>query len=224
MRPAGARALTWIKRLLARTIPSCRDHAMTSPIPPWLAVLIAASVFSVMFSLGLMLGREQIAAARQRSGVLAMALFAVLVPVPLLAVLLVTLADIRGVVAAGILLMAISPGAPIAIRRAIDAGGEPAFAPALHLVIVALAVVTVPVSLAVLSAVFHKEFAISPLDVARQVFFAQLLPLGLGASLRAFRPAMAARLAGPLARATNLALIPLMAILVAILWPLLAEV
>lgn len=197
---------------------------MTLPIAPWLAVLIAASVFAVMFSLGLLLGREQIAAARRRGGVLAMVFFAVVVPMPLLAVLLVTFAEIRGVVAAGILLMAISPGAPIAIRRAIDAGGEPAFAPALHLVIVALAVVTVPVSLAVLSTVFQKDFAISPLDVGRQVFFAQLLPLGLGATLRALRPAMAAGLAGPLARTTNLALIPLAAILVVVLWPLLAEV
>ena len=197
---------------------------MTSLIPPWLAALIGATVFAVMLSLGLMLGREQVAAARKRGGVLAMALIAVLLPVPLLAVLLVKLAGIEGVVAAGILLMAISPGAPIAIRRAIEAGGEPAFAPALHLVIVLLAIVTVPASVAILDAVFQKDFGISPLDVARQVFFAQLLPLGLGASLRSWRPAAAARLEGPLARATNLALLALVAILVVVLWPLLAEV
>ena len=177
-----------------------------------------------MLSLGLMMGREQIAAARQRGGVLAMALFAVLVPVPLLAVLLVKLAGIKGIVAAGILLMAISPGAPIAIRRAIEAGGEPVFAPALHLVIVMLAIVTVPASIAILDAIFHKDFAVSPQDVARQVFFAQLLPLGLGASLRAWQPAAAARLEGPLARATNLALLALVATLAVVLWPLLAEV
>ena len=55
---------------------------MTSPIPPWLALLSAAAVFCVMLSLGLMIGREQIAAALRRPGVLAVALFAVLVPVP----------------------------------------------------------------------------------------------------------------------------------------------
>jgi BASS family bile acid:Na+ symporter len=198
--------------------------AMTSPIPPWLAVPVAASVFAVMLSLGLMLGREQVAAARQRGGVLAMALFAVLIPVPALAVLLVKLAGIKGVVAAGILLMAISPGAPIAVRRAIEAGGEPAFAPALHLVIVLLAIVTVPASVAILDAIFQKDFGISPLDVARQVFFAQLLPLGLGAALRAWRPNVAARLEAPLARATNLTLLALLVVLAVVLWPLLAEV
>jgi uncharacterized membrane protein YeiH len=60
---------------------------MISPIPFWLALLVAAAVFSVMFSLGVMLGREQIAAALQRRGVLAMALFAALVPVPAAALL-----------------------------------------------------------------------------------------------------------------------------------------
>lgn len=197
---------------------------MTSPIPPWLGLLAAAAVFAVMLSLGLLVGREQIAAARQRRRVLAAALFAAVVPVPAAAVLCVTLVGIEGVVAAGVLLMAISPGAPVALRRALEAGGLPAFAPALHLAVVALAVVTVPASLAILDGVFHKNFDVSPLDVARQVFFAQLLPLGLGASLRAWRPAAAARIEPALARASNLALLALVAILIVRLWPLLVEV
>ncbi|MDH4094422.1 MAG: hypothetical protein OEV81_06480 [Betaproteobacteria bacterium] len=73
---------------------------MTSPIPPWLALLVAAVVYGVMFSLGLMIGREQIAAAPQRRGVLAFALFAVLVPVPAAAVLAVGLFDLKSVAAA----------------------------------------------------------------------------------------------------------------------------
>ena len=196
---------------------------MTSPIPPWLALLIAAVVYSVMFSLGLMIGREQIAAAVRRRGVLAFALFAVLVPVPAAAVLAVRLFDLTGVVAAGILLMAISPGAPVALRRALEAGGGAPFAPALHLAILVLAVLSVPLSLAALSAMYGKSFAVSPLDVARQVFVMQLLPLGLGAALRAWRPAAAARLEGPLARVTNPALVAVVVLLVLVLWPRLAE-
>jgi BASS family bile acid:Na+ symporter len=201
-----------------------RASAMTSPIPPWLALLVAAVVYSVMFSLGLMIGREQIAAALQRRGVLAFALFAVLVPVPAAAVLAVRLFDLKGVAAAGILLMAISPGAPVALRRAIEAGGGAPFAPALHLVILALAVLSVPASLAMLSEMFGRALAVSPLDVARQVFFVQLLPLGLGAALRAWRPAVAARLEGPLARVTNPLLVAVVVLLLVVLWPRLVEV
>jgi predicted Na+-dependent transporter len=177
--------------------------------PAWLALLVGATLFTVMLSLGLMLGREQIAAALQRRVVLAALLFAVVVPVPAMALLLVKLSGLKGAVAAGILLMAISPGAPVALRRAIEAGGHSAFAPALHLAIVISAVATVPASLAILDAIYEKSFSVSPLDVARQVFLAQILPLGLGAALRAFRPGIAQRIQPGLARASNLMLLAL---------------
>src|SRR5215470_1603216 len=147
-----------------------------------------------MLSLGLLLEREQIVAALRRRVLLAAVLFAVVVPVPALAVIVVKFFGLRGAVAGGIVLMAISPGAPIALRRAIQAGAGLGFAPTLHLAIVILAVVTVPLSVMLMSWIFSVRFAISPLDVARQVFFAQLLPLGIGAALRAWRPAMTARI------------------------------
>jgi BASS family bile acid:Na+ symporter len=187
-------------------------------------LLTLLTVFTVMLSLGLMLGREQIAAALQRRVVLAALLFAVVVMVPATAVVFVRLFGIKGAVAAGILLMAISPGAPVALRRAIEAGGHAAFAPALHLVIVMSAVVTVPVSVAVLDVIFDKDFTVSPLDIGRQVFVAQLFPLGLGAGFRALRPAVAARIEFHLARIANLMLLALIVVLLIVLWPLLADI
>lgn len=197
---------------------------MTSSIPNWLTMLVALAVFAVMLSLGLMIGREQLAAARDRRGVLAVALFAVIVPLPAVAVLFVKLAGLKDVVAAGILLMAISPGAPIALRRAIEAGGNRAFAPALHLAVVVLAIASVPAGVAILSGIFGVDFAVAPGDVARQVFFAQLLPLGVGAAIRAWRPALAARLEARLARVTSWLLLVLAIALLYVLWPLMAQV
>ncbi|HEX5093220.1 MAG TPA: hypothetical protein VFV84_11100 [Burkholderiales bacterium] len=197
---------------------------MSSPIPPWLALTIAAAVFGVMFSLGLMIGRAQLTAAVHRRGTIGLTLIAVLAVVPAIAVLAAKLLGLHGAVAAGILLMAISPGAPVALRRAIEAGGGAAFAPALHLAILALAVVTVPVSLAALSALYGKAFSISPLDVGRQVLFAQLLPIGLGAALRAWQPGTASRVEALLARILNPALLAVVALLLAVLWPELAAV
>ena len=158
----------------------------------WIGLFATVTVFAVMFALGLMLGREQIAAALQRRVVLLAVVFAVVVPVPALAVLALKLFALKGPVAVGIVLMAISPGAPVALRRALDAGGDRAFAPALHLAIVLLAVVTVPASVAILDWIFAADFTVTPFHIGRQVFFAQLLPLALGASLRALRPAIAA--------------------------------
>jgi BASS family bile acid:Na+ symporter len=151
-----------------------------------------------------MLGREQIEAAMQRRVVLAAVIFTAIVPLPALAVLVIKAFGLSGAVAAGIALMAVSPGAPVALRRALDAGGDRAFAPALHLAIVALAVVTVPLLIAILDWMFPRGFAVTPLHIAEQVFVAQLLPLATGAGLRAWRPALASRIEAPVSRAGNL--------------------
>ncbi|MCC6198324.1 MAG: hypothetical protein IT518_28055 [Burkholderiales bacterium] len=176
---------------------------------PWIGTFAVATVFVVMFALGLMLGREQIAAALARRVVLAAVVFAVLVPIPALAVLVVKLFGPPPAVAAGIVLMAISPGAPVALRRALEAGGDPHFAPALHLAIVLLAVLTVPASVQVMDWIFGAEFAVTPFDIGRQVFFAQLLPLGLGAALRAARPALARAIESRVASLGNVLLLAL---------------
>ena len=175
----------------------------------WIGLFAIMTVFVVMFALGLMLGREQIAAALQRRVVLIAVIFAVVVPIPAIAVLIVKLVQPGPAIAVGILLMAISPGAPVALRRALDAGGDRHFAPALHLAIVLLAVVTVPASVLILDWIFSAEFTVSPLDIGRQVFFAQLLPLALGATLRAWRPALAESLEPRAARIGNLLLLVL---------------
>jgi BASS family bile acid:Na+ symporter len=175
----------------------------------WIGLFATATVFIVMIALGLMLGREQIAAALQRRVVLVAVVFAVLVPVPALAVLAVKAFALKGPVAAGIVLMAISPGAPVALRRALDAGGNREFAPALHLAIVLLAVVTVPASVAILDWIFAADFTVTPFHIGRQVFFAQLLPLALGVALRAIRPAIAAKLERPLGRVGSVLLLGL---------------
>ena len=194
----------------------------TAGLIKWISPLAAVTVFTVMLSLGLLLEREQIISALRRRMVLAAVLFAVVVPVPALAVIVVKLFGLRGAVAAGIVLMAISPGAPVALRRAIQAGGGSEFAPTLHLAIVMLAVVTVPVSVMVMSWIFSVRFAISPLDVARQVFFAQLLPLGIGAALRAWRPVTIARFEPRLAALSNLMLLALLVLCLVVLGPRIA--
>jgi BASS family bile acid:Na+ symporter len=197
---------------------------MTSTLPSWFPLLATGTVFAVMLSLGLLLGREQFTAALQRRVVLAAIIFAVVVPVPALAVLFVTLFGLRPPVATGILLMSISPGAPIALRRVIDMGSHTRFAPALHLAIVIFAVVTVPLSVLILDAIYGATFVISPFDVGRQVLIAQLLPIGLGAAIRAFLPSLAAAIQPGLARLGNLLLLAMTLLIGYALWPLLVAI
>lgn len=190
----------------------------------WLLVAAPVTVFTVMLSLGLLLGREQVRAALERKVVLAAIVFGVVVPLPALAVALVKLMGWKGAVAAGVILMSICPGAPVALRRAIEAGGPPQFAPALHLAIILTAVFTIPACVWIMDWIFRANFEVTPLHIAKQVFFAQILPLAIGAGLRAWKPALAARIEPRLARIANLLLLGLVGVCFVELGPGLVEI
>lgn len=189
----------------------------------WLRIVAPVAVFTTMLALGLLVGKEQARAALERRMVLAAIVFGVVVPLPALAVALVKLAGWKGAVAAGVILMAICPGAPVALRRAIEAGGPPEFAPALHLAVILTAVFTIPACVAIMDWIFRADFQVTPLHIAKQVFFVQILPLAIGAGLRAWKPVFVARIEPGLARASNLMLLGLLGVCFVVLGPGLVE-
>ena len=69
----------------------------------------------------------------------------------------------------GIVLMAISPGAPIALRKSLAAGGHRAFAPALQILVAMLAVVSIPLSIAALDVVYAGDASIAPGHSSRRL-------------------------------------------------------
>lgn len=150
-------------------------------VPGWLPTLAATgTIFVIMFDLGLALVPGEFRWVLQHPGRLAKALFAVLVAVPALAWLVCRAFDLPRAAEVGIMLMAISPGAPIALRRSLGAGGHRGFAPALQIAVAALAVISMPLSIAALDEYYAGQATAAPAHLARQVLFAQLLPLGLG--------------------------------------------
>ena len=173
-----------------------------------MTVVAAATVFSVMFVIGLGIVPREFRWVWQHSGLVAKGLFSVLIAVPALALVVARAFDLARPVEIGILLMAISPGAPVALRRSIGAGGHHSFAPALQILVAVLAVVSMPVWIALLNDIYAGHAMIDPTQLARQVFTAQLLPLGLGILIRYRRPTAAAWLESKLARiATGLLLL-----------------
>src|SRR5512137_986352 len=123
----------------------------SGPIPDqFLTIVAAATVFAVMFDLGLGIVSREFRSILTHPGLLLRGLFAVLVAVPALALVLVRLFDLPRGVELGIVLMAISPGAPVALRRSLDAGGHRMFAPTLQILVATLAVVSMPLSIAAL--------------------------------------------------------------------------
>ena len=105
---------------------------MSGPIPEWIVTALAVvTVFTVMFSVGLGISLGELRWIWQRPGPMARGLFSVLVAVPAVALAITRSLDLPRLAEIGIVLMAISPGAPVALRRSLEAGGHRAFAPSL---------------------------------------------------------------------------------------------
>jgi len=86
-------------------------------------------------------------------------------------------------------------------KKAAKVSGDDDYAPSLQLVLASLSIVTVPLSLDLLSALFPARQAhVSSWAVASQVGRAQILPLLAGMALRAASPTWADRLARPLGK------------------------
>jgi BASS family bile acid:Na+ symporter len=154
---------------------------------------------------------------------LAKALFVVLIAVPALAWIVVRMFNLPHYVEVGIVLMAISPGAPVTLRRSIGAGGHRSFAPALQIAVAALAIISMPLTIAVLDEYYGGNASIEPRHLARQVLLAQLLPLGIGMLMRRFAPSVSARLAPKLTRVAGILLGVLVALALVDFWPVVAR-
>ena len=188
-----------------------------------LTIAAAATVFTVMFDLGLGIALREFRWVLQHPGVIAKGLFAVLVVVPTLALAVTRAFDLPRPVEIGIVLMAIAPGAPVALRRSLDAGGHRSFAPALQIAVAVLAVVSMPLTIAVLNELYGGHASIDPRELARQVFTAQLLPLGLGMLIRRAAPAGAAWLEPKLGRLANGLLVVLMVLVLIDIWKVVVD-
>lgn len=115
----------------------------------------------------------------------------------------------------GIVLMAVSPGAPVALRKSLRSGGHKAFAPGLQISVAILAVLSMPLWIAGLAQYYGASAAIEPGPLAKQVCVAQLVPLGLGMLVRHFAGAGAAWLEAKLSPlgAALLALLGVLAVI-----------
>jgi predicted Na+-dependent transporter len=192
---------------------------MSGPVPEWVVnALAVGTVFVVMFGLGLGIAAAELRLIWRRPGLMARGLFSVLVAVPAVALLVTRFLDLPRFVEIGLVLMAISPGAPIALRRSLGAGGHRAFAPSLQICVALLAVASMPLSIAALNELYAGRASITPWSVAKQVLVAQMLPLMLGMTLRRFRRSFAERIEPRLHRIGNLLIIVLLAVVLIDVW------
>jgi BASS family bile acid:Na+ symporter len=183
-----------------------------------LSIVAAVTLLTVMFDLGLAIVPGESRWVVQRPSLVLKGLFSVLVAVPALAWIVARGLDLPRAAAIGVVLMAISPGAPVALRRSLDAGSHRSFAPALQIAVAALAVVSMPLSIAAFNEYYGGTATIEPDQLAKQVFIAQLLPLGLGMLARRLLGTRAAWLEPRLRRLGTVLLIALLVLVLTDIW------
>lgn len=168
-------------------------------------VLLPLSLAFIMFSLGLGLVPDDFRRVVQQPRAFLVGLVGQMVVLPVMALALAVGLGLPPALAVGLMILAFSPGGVSSNLLTKLARGDMALSISLTAVTSVLSIVTVP--LLVTAAMHGFLGAAAPeLSVARlglSVGALVSVPVGLGMSLRALRPAMADRLEGPSGRVAN---------------------
>jgi BASS family bile acid:Na+ symporter len=176
---------------------------------------IAAIVMlvSLMLSAGMEINREHLMAALKNVGLIARALLANFIIVPILGVVLVRLFHLDEYIAIGFLLMAIAPGVPFLVRAAgRKPGGSLGFAAALAFIMPALSIVTIPLT-ARLVLPPDAQAHVPAVQLAVTLVAVQLVPLLIGLLVADRAPALAEKLQRPLMLVFVVAVLALLVLL-----------
>ena len=167
--------------------------------PQLIKLLATTSILLLVFALG---ARAKLADAvsfaresLQPPYWLLRALTAMYVVVPLTAVLMGLLLDLPRPIRVGLLAIAVAPIPPILPGRQLKSGGSPAHVFGLLLAVSLIAIVQVPLMVAVIGRVFGRETSFASGRVAGVIGMTILAPLAAGLLLRWLAPHVAAHVA-----------------------------
>jgi len=183
-------------------------------------LLVTATLFAIMFALGVGLPFDGLSRWQQHRGLLLRGLIGTCLLVPVAAALLLLLPPTMALsqpARFSIALMAVCPSAPLLLRKAGKQGGDRILAALLQVAAALAAIITIPLLASGFTRIFGVEgWQVQSHHVAAQVALVQLLPLLLGLLFRRFAPSWASRLETPLDRLANGLLLLLLVLVV--LW------
>jgi BASS family bile acid:Na+ symporter len=173
-----------------------------------LKIVAPVSVALIVFAQGLGISAGQVLGYwKERPGLMLRALVAMLVLVPAAALALILLLKPAPGVAIGLAILVACAPAPLMLKSAPKNGGaNAAFMASLHLSLAALAFLTVPAVLSLMSQPLGFQADVDLAAMAWILARTILLPVGLGLAVRSFFPAAADRLAPVLGKAGTIGL------------------
>ena len=160
--------------------------------------LIAGTII-LTFAQGLDIPLGHLSFFREHPGLLLRSLVAVVVIVPVAALMIILLVRPSPAVAVGLAILAACPAAPQMLVSIPKAGGKLAYVTCLHLTLGVLSIITTPVTLILLADALNFQASVHPYVIAEQVGTSLLIPLLLGMFFLAGFPRVAIAIRKPLA-------------------------
>jgi BASS family bile acid:Na+ symporter len=184
-------------------------------------ILLAAkvSILLTVFGLGLAANLRDAGHLFRRPGRLARSLLAMNLVMPLFAAALAAIFKLHPAVKIALIALAVSPVPPLLPKKELKAGGSTPYTIGLLSATALLAVVFVPVAVALLGKVFAIPARMPAAAVAELVLGTVLAPLAFGMAVRHRAPGFAARIARPIALAATVLLVVAVLPILFTAWP-----
>jgi len=158
-------------------------------------LLVQVSLILFVASIGLRARWQDVLGSLSNAGTLFRNFIAIYVIVPIVAVVACVVLPIHYNTRLGIVIMAVSPLAPFVAAKMVRVGLTPSKAISLYVSMILIAVVAVPLTVAVLGAIFSMEVSVSAFAVAKLIFVSVVMPLGLALVISAVVPKFSLRIA-----------------------------
>jgi bile acid:Na+ symporter, BASS family len=188
-----------------------------------LMLLLKASVVVTIVAVGAGAAPSDVTWLWRQPRLLARSLVAMYLLVPLFAFALVQLFPVGLGVKAALLVLAVSSGAPL-LPKKLKSLGSKEYIFSLLVTSSIVAIVAVPIWIALLTAYFDVSVELSFGTVALAIAKAILLPIAVGMLLHVLAPSTCERLSDPLIRFASLALVVSGIVLLAVEWKLLLDI
>ena len=145
-----------------------------------LTLVFQVAIIGTVFGFGLNSTRDDLLYLWRRPGLLVRSLLAVLIVMPVAAVVLTKAFDFRHNVEVVLVALAISPVPPLLPQKESKAGGRRSYGLGLMLFLGLVAIAVIPLVVELLEQVFARPFTVDAGAIARIVLVAAFLPIVAG--------------------------------------------
>src|SRR5262245_17081368 len=178
-------------------------------LPTFINLLVVAALVAVMLSMGLKVKFADVVAEARQTRLVLFALLANFVLVPLVTVGLLYWFGANPMVAAGFLILAVCPGAPVGPPFTAIARGSVSCAIGLMVILAGLSAILAPALLKALLTQLSpdSDLHIDYLAIVRSLLLSQMLPLGIGLAIHHWAPRLTRWIDKPVGLLANLLLL-----------------